>query len=181
VWSPEDVDAFDDYSYHFKVLGIFHQSQYNVPSENRCPGPPVGITFWTTPGGVCTAKDDNVVSGFDTRVTNPQGGTGSGHSIHYGDVQQEQSCSVGSGDLRAWATLGGTMGSLSNSTVAVCPDYSDLHVSGLRLFIRGLGVKTVTDDCQHCCTDWDHLDNFTTDTSCSGIGDLPSALTVILY
>jgi hypothetical protein len=166
------------YSYHIKVLGIFHHTQYNVPAEESCSGGPQDITVWDSS---CHGTDTTVRSGFDFRVTNPQGGTGSGHSINYADVQQEFSCSVGSGDLRGWATIHGTLGSLDNTTVAACSTNPDLYVANRRVFIRGQGVKTVTDRCPACCQDVIHLDNFSTDTRCSGLTSLPDALTIVLY
>jgi len=47
--------------------------------------------------------------------------------------------------------------------------------------MRRPGVKTVTDRCGHGCEDITHLDNYTTDTNCSGILSLPNALTIRLY
>jgi hypothetical protein len=120
-----------------------------------------------------------VVSGFDFRVTNPAGGTRSGHSEHWGDVYQEALCSVGSGDLRGFVTITGTLGPLNNLTVAACPK-SELYSAGTRLLIEGKGIKTVTDKCPACCNDVTHLDNYTLDTSCSEPGP-PSALTIKLF
>ena len=170
-------------NYHIKVLGIFTQTQYNSPNEISCKtisGASTEITYWAVPN--CVGTNDFVNTLFDNKVTNRDyGEVGSGHSIKYGDVVQEFYCSVGSGDLRQNATITGTLGSLSDSTVAACPSNTDLYVSGRKVFLRGLGVKTVTDACPACCNDWDHLDNYTSSTACSGIGNLANALTVILY
>jgi hypothetical protein len=178
LWSPNDYDVTDTFSYHFKVLGTFRQTQYNSPHENNCSGDPVTVTFWNPS---CQSTDyNNVKNGFWYRVTYPGTATGSGHSIFHGDVLLEAYCSVGSRDLRANATITGTLGSLSNSTVAACWDNPELYQSGRRVYIRGLGVKTVTDSCPSCCGDWDHLDNYTTSTACS-LDSLANALTIILY
>jgi len=51
-----------------------------------------------------------------------------------------------------------------------------------RMFTGPNGAFT-TDSCPKCCDDLNHahLDNYTTDRSCSGVGSLPNALTIRLY
>ena len=134
-----------------------------------------------------------VLSSFDSRVTNKFGGTGSGQSIYFGGVQQEQTYSSGSGDLRRCVAtftgkVNGQSGPLSNSTLAACNSDADVYRSGLSVYIRGEQVKTVTDTCVACCKDsplstgdHPHFDNFTTNGACNRVGSLPSALSVILY
>ena len=124
-----------------------------------------------------------MLSGFIFRVSDPKTGTGSGHSINYGDVQPEVYCIKGTPNnpFRKNATIKGTLGPLSDSTLAACPTNSDLYVAGAQVFLRGIGVKTVTDRCPACCNDTTHLDNYTTNIACSGIGGLPNALTIRLY
>jgi hypothetical protein len=188
TWTPDNATAHTDYQYDIKVLGVYRQTQYNTPGESDCSGNPSPVTIWNAN---CTGFDGAIVGGFDFRVTNPQGGTGSGHSIYFGDVQQEQSCSKGSGDLRGCSKIKGSLGSLSDSTIAVCPrdtnSTSDMYVSGRQVYIKGQGMKTVTDACPACCSDpvqadnHAHFDNYTTDTSCSGIPSLPNAWSVIVY
>jgi hypothetical protein len=123
-------------------------------------------------------KDD-----FVDRMSNPNWGTGSGHSISYGDVQVEAYCPlIPPWTYRKNASISGALGSLSNSTVAVCPQNVELYVPGRQLLIVGIGVKTITDRCPKCCQgDGKHLDNYTTDRACNGVGSLPSATTIILY
>lgn len=179
TWQPDGADHVGSLPYHFSVLGIYEHTQYNTPSENQCSGGPTPITAWTAGPPSCPHIDTTVISGFDFRVTNPAGGTGSGHSINYGDVGQEFSCSKNSGDLRSNVTITGTLGGLSNTTVAACPT-GPLYSAGTQVFIKGIGVKTVTDRCPACCSS-NHLDNYTTDTRCTGVGSLPNALTVRLY
>jgi hypothetical protein len=119
-----------------------------------------------------------MLSGFVSEVNDPNYGTGSGHSINYGDIVPEAYCSHGiMTAFRGSATITGTLGPLSNSTVAACAQ-SELYQSGTRVFIVGEGVKTVTDMCPACCKDTGsaHLDNYTTSTACSGIGSLPTAV-----
>jgi hypothetical protein len=141
------------------------------------------VAFLLSP---CTAQDGTMLSGFVFRVNDPATGTGSGHSISFGDVQPEQFCpgrTSSPNPYRRNATIRGTLGALSNSTVAACQGNTDLYVSGARVYLHGIGVKTVTDRCPACCNDVTHLDNFTTDTSCTGIGDLTATpvLTIRLY
>jgi hypothetical protein len=178
TWTLGGVSARSTFSYHFKVLGTFTQTQYNTPAESQCTGSPLPITVWNSQ---CQGTNTTVISGFDFRVTNPQGGTGSGHSTNWGDVYEEFTCSTGSGDLRGFVTITGTLGGLSNSTVAACPSNPDLYVAGAQVYIQGEGIKTVTDRCPACCLDGTHLDNYTTDTRCTGVPSLPSALTIRLY
>lgn len=178
TWTVGGNSATATYLYQFKVLGTWTQTQYNTPAESSCSGSPLAITVWNS---ACQGTNTTVISGFDARVTNSLGGTGSGHSINWGDVLQEQYCSVGSGDLRGHATISGTLGPVNNSTVAACSTNADVYSSGAQVYIQGEGVKTVTDSCPACCKDGTHLDNYTTNTACSGIPSLPSALTVRLY
>ena len=55
-------------------------------------------------------------------------------------------------------------------------DYSP----GARIYIKGVGVKTVTDRCPACCYT-PHFDNYSTSGQCTGLGSLPSAITVRIY
>jgi hypothetical protein len=179
TYTVNGVAATNTFNYHINVLGVYHQTQYNTPAEANCSGGPEPITIWNSS---CQGTNGSVISGFDFRVTNPAGGTASGHSINFGDVQQEFTCSQGSGDLRGHITISGSLGSVSNSTVAVCRT-GPLYSPGLRLFIIGEGVKTVEDSCPACCNDpgQAHLDNYTTDTRCSGVPSLPDAKTIVLF
>ncbi len=158
-------------------MGTYHQTQYNTPAESSCTGGPQDITVWDNS---CHGTNTTVISGFDFRVTNPAGGTGSGHSINWGDVYQEFTCSGGSGVLRGHQTITGTLGSLNDATVAACSS-SELYAAGTQVYIVGEGVKTVTDRCPACCNDVTHLDNYTTNTQCSNVPSLPDALTIRLY
>ncbi len=181
-WTVDGEDYAKTTSYHINVLGVYRQTQYNTPAESQCSGGPQAITVFSGDYPSCPSVNGSVISGFDFRVTDPRTGTGSGHSINFGDVKQEAACSSGSGDLRRNAVITGALGRLGNDTVAACPR-SQIDSAGTRLYIRGEGVKTVTDKCAACCFDPGaaHLDNYTTDTRCSGIGSLPNALTVQLY
>jgi hypothetical protein len=159
---------------------LIFQTQYNTPAESNCTGGPQQITIWNNS---CQGTAGTVRSGFDFRVTNPLGGTGSGHSINFGDVQEEASCpGRQAGDLRGFVTIRGSLGPVNDSTVAVCRT-GPLFIAGLRLFIVGEGVKTVTDSCPACCNDpgMAHLDNYTTNTACAGVPSLPDAKTIVIF
>lgn len=179
TWTVGGSGITANASDHFKILGTYAQTQYNTPAESSCVGAPLEITTWN-PNPSCVGAHAYVKSDFDFRVTNPAGGTGSGHSINLGDVYQEQLCSRGSGDLRPHVTISGSLGGLSNSTVAVCQT-DPIYQAGLRLYIVNEGIKTVTDGCVACCRDHAHLDNYTTDPACNGVSSLPNALTIQLY
>jgi hypothetical protein len=102
--------------------------------------------------------------------------------MKFGGVLPEQYCtSYSTTNFREFATITGTLGPLSNSSVAVCAN-SALYVPGAQVFIVGEGTKTVTDSCPACCNNagYAHLDNYTTNNACSGIGSLPNALTIWL-
>ena len=122
-----------------------------------------------------------MLNNFVFRVADPTTGTGSGHSTSYQDVQSEALCVKNiETAFRGHATITGALGPLNNSTVAVTQK-SELYAAGTRVFIVGEGVKTMTDRCGNGCPDLNHLDNYNTSTQCSGLGSLPSALTIRLY
>ncbi|MFB3777290.1 MAG: hypothetical protein ACE141_06750 [Bryobacteraceae bacterium] len=166
-------------SYHFKVLGTYHHTRYNSPAESSCTGAQSAVRVYnnscvTTPAA--TMKSD-----FIFRVLDEDSGTGSGHSISYGDVLREAYCSPRDyPTARRNQTITGTLGPVSNSTVAACYQ-SELYSSGTQVYVHGVGVKTVTDRCPACCRDVTHLDHYTTSTACSGITSLPDAVTIRLY
>lgn len=173
-------------SSHFKVLGVYVQTQYNTPTESNCTDQTSAtVTAWTV-GQTCSSAAIMLANGFVSRVSDPHGGTGSGHSTNHGDVQWPEGfcASSASHQWRQQATIVPALGgSLGNTTVAVCRDSVDLYVRGTRVFIKGEGVKTVNDACPACCQDANlaHLDNYTTDTRCQGVPSLPSALTIKLF
>jgi len=168
------------YGYHIQELGNYRHTQYNTPAETRCTGSQSPVTVYNnscvaTPGA--TMKGD-----FISQVLHPDWGTGSGHSLSYGDILREAWCT-----LRAYPTarrdqtITGAMGPVNNSTVAVCPMHGELHAPGRQVYIDGRGVKTVTDDCAACCQGTaTKIDHYTTDTACY-VYSLPDAKTVNLY
>jgi hypothetical protein len=171
-WALNDQTITGSYNYHIRIIGNTHLTVYNTPSESQCSGNPQSdISFDNN----CKSYTYNYISGFISRVTNITGGTGSGHSTNHGDVYQEFYCSgYQPTSLRINQTIKGTFGSLNDTTLAACPTSPD-YVSGAKIYIQGVGIKTVTDRCPHCCNDLPHFDNYTTSTQCSGIGD-PRAL-----
>ena len=179
IWTVSGTNVTGTLAYHFKVLGTYVQTQYNSPAESTCSGSATPVTVWTAPS--CASAPGSMLSGFTFRLTNPKGGTGSGHSISYNDVHYEAYCTTPSTtDFRRNFTITGTLGPLNNSTVAA-NDQSELYAAGTRVYIIGEGVKTVTDRCGNGCVDITHLDNYTTNTACSGVPSLPNALTIRLY
>ncbi len=165
-------------AYHIRVNGSTHLTQYNTPNETQCSGSQQPDTVYDNS---CQVTNGSLISSFISRVTNLIGGTGSGQSINYRGVQQEFFCpGYSSTSLRGWQTITGKLGPLSNTTVAVCKSGPDA-VAGAQIYIQGTGVKTVTDYCPHCCLDLPHYDNYNTSQQCSGLYDLPPAITVRIY
>lgn len=167
------------YSYHIRNLGNTHQTGYNSPQESVCGGQPQADTLFDNQ---CNLTNGMLLSNFINQVTSPTYGTGSGHSTNYGNVVQEAYCSGRSPtSLRENANITGSLGPLSNTTVAVCrtgPDY----ILGARLFVVGQGLKTVSDSCPACCNDSPHIDQYSTVTNCPWGGPSPNyAVTVRIY
>ncbi len=180
-WNPSGAagQALTVVYYHFNSLGVFQQTQYNTPAESQCTGSLESVYVFNNS---CVIVGGNLISGFISRVTNPYGGTGSGYSSDYAGVFQEAYCSGRSTtSLRANQTITGTLGGLSNSTVAVNSS-SILYKAVTRVFIEAQGVKSVTDRCgTNGCPDTSHLDNYNESQQCSGLTSLPSANTFDLY
>jgi hypothetical protein len=177
-WAPSGITTTNSYAYHIRVLGSTTLTQYNTPAENTCTG---GLQANTVFNNQCVITNAQLISGFIFRVTNPAGGTGSGNSNNFGSVYQEAYCSGRSStSLRSFQTIKGTLGPLSGTSVAACPTGPD-YVAGARIYIVGGGVKTVTDRCPACCGSAPHFDNYSTSPQCSGVGSLPSAVTVRIY
>lgn len=187
-------------SLSFDVLGLYHDTQYNVPAQSTCTGSPVAVTLWTTPGGTCTSTGGSYKSEFATQVYNNGTGIvspglycnlefecmlpGTPNPTNFRQPGSARSASCGTG--------------LTNSTVAVAgnPSHSDNVLKcgdGIMEFTQNAppgtpGIeKTVTDTCPSCSdpNTWSppevgHMDNFTTSNACSGIGDIGPYVTIRL-
>jgi hypothetical protein len=177
AWVLSDGTAPASYPYHIRVNGTTTLTQYNTPAESQCVG---GAQADTIYDNSCKATNANLKSDFIFRVTNISGGTGSGQSISFGGVQKEAYCSGHSStSLRSFQTIKGALGGLSNTTVATCKTGLDA-AAGARIYIQGIGVKTVTDYCPACCGSA-HYDNYSTSGQCSGLTSLPPAISVRIY
>ena len=167
--------------YHFRVMGSYRHTQYNTPAEGNCIGAPSSVTVYNNS---CAATPNaSMKSGFIDRVLNLMSGTGSGHSLDYGDVRQEFYCTPRPyPTARRDQTISGSMGPVNDSTVAVHSS-SPMHEPGAQIYIHGVGVKTVTDTCGVACQGVNRIDHYTTNTACSGITDLlpEPAMTIRLY
>jgi len=185
TWTVNLVNYAGTLNYHINVLGTYAQTPYNTPAESdpTCQGASTPVTIFSSSCSPKNGTPGSMTGPFVAGV-NLQG---SGQSINYGAVQIEAFCvkaTSNSTNFRGNTTIGPALGgSLNNSTLAVCRQYNLLYVGGRRLFIQGVGVKTVTDACPGCCNTpgYAQLDNYTTSTACSGLSPLPSALTVLLY
>jgi hypothetical protein len=182
TWQAGGQNPSAIYNYHIKVLGMYRHTQYNSPHENNCSGDPSPVTIYAINNNSCVQTPNATMrGGFIDRVLNPTYGTGSGHSINYGDVGKEFFCSPRPyPTARRDIVISGSMGTLSNSTVAVHPD-SGAHEPNAQLYIHGVGVKSVTDTCGVCGAA--RIDHYTTNMACIGIGDLlpERAMTIRIY
>jgi hypothetical protein len=162
---------------HFRVLGSYRHSQYNVPDESTCDAL-TSLGYITTSS--CVFKSAQLRSMFISQANL----NGSGHSINFGDIKREAFCiapshhpppGAANRSFRPGAVTPTCSGqSLNDSTVARRPGHPLLDC-GDQILIVGLGtgvgkIKTVTDLCPACPEN--QLDNFTTKKACSKIGDL---------
>ena len=178
-WTVDGTTIPARYPYHIRNLGKTHQTGYNSPMESVCGGQPQPDTLFDSK---CHLTNGNLLSSFIDQLTNINYGTGSGHSTNYGDVGQEFLCAGRSAtSLRTHVTIKGALGSLDDDTVAVCHTGRD-YVRGAKLFVIGVGLKTVTDRCPKCCDDPPHIDQYATVTDCPWPGPTPTqAVTVRIY
>jgi hypothetical protein len=175
-----DVDGTpqDTYQYHFKVMGAYRHTQYNTPDEHGCTGSSIPVNVYND--SCVLTPNATMKSGFADRVLNGMSGTGSGYPINYGVVKQEFYCQPNPyPSARRDQTVTGSMGPVNNSTVAV-HTLSGMHDANAQLYIHGVGVKTVTDTCGVACQGVNKIDHYTTNTACSGIGDLLPAPAMVI-
>lgn len=185
-WRVYGADYYASYPYRFRVLGLYHHSQYNTPYENTCPGP--ARRAYITNAPPCTFTRTRLRRGFIAQVNM----NGNGVSRRYGRVVRERFClgrpgapaDAANRSFRQVAVIYGSCnarrGRLNNHTVARRPNHPYLGCND-RVYIHGFGVKTVTDLCPGCGVN--QLDNYTTQRACTRIGDLSRnrLLTIKLY
>jgi hypothetical protein len=184
VWTVNGTPTRGTKDVAFRVLGNYRHSQYNVPDEATCGGNPARA-FITDAS--CNFTQTTLLHRFIQQVNL----NGSGHSISFGDIAREFFCvnqanaPPGSGQrsFRQQTIVPACAGqALNDGTVARRPGHPFLDC-GDQVLIVGLGggvgtIKTVTDLCPGCPNT--QLDNFTTNTACSGIPDLGRFVTIRL-
>ena len=164
--------------YGFDILGDYRHSQYNTPNESACTGSP---TESYVTNNQCAYTGTTFKSGFFSQVNL----NGSGHSLNHGTITPEEWClrhrphpsDANGRSFRSGHTVKGSCGGVSDNTVAVKPGHQDLSC-GDRVYIVGVGVKTVTDRCPGCTLT--QLDNYTTTPNCSDVYDLGTYRTIKL-
>lgn len=179
TWTVGTNTPSDTRPYSFQVLGNYLHSQYNTPSEASCTGAP-RRSYVTN--NQCTFTGTTLKSDFAKQVNL----NGSGYSTHHGTVACEEWCldnaehpdDADGRSFRSGHTITGSCGGVSSATVAVHPKHDHLSC-GDRVYIVGLGVKTVTDLCPGCLMQ-SQLDNYTTSTACHGISNLGTLKTIKL-
>jgi len=197
VWIVGRLSVTAEYDYHIKVLGIYRHSQYNTVDESTCA--------LNTEQAYITTENDNGISQcfvqgqyYDTQLRasfiDQVNLNGSGTSVRFGDIKRDFYCpGTNNAPLNAnqrtfrQTMIGPTCGSLAlnDNTVARRPDHPDLDC-GDRIYIHTIGMKTVTDLCPGCPNSLvpeavDQLDNYTTDSRCTGVNDLGNFMTIKLY
>jgi len=173
----------------FRVLGRYRHSQYNVPTESNCIGIPSDAFITNvSQNGLCKFMPTLLRRGFIDQVNL----NGSGQSIKFGSVLREFFCVTDprkpppgtvERSFRPAQIKPACKGfNVNDSSVARMPNHPHLEC-GDQILIVGLNgtssrIKTVTDLCPGCPED--QLDNFTTDSACSGIRDLGVFVTIRL-
>ncbi len=189
----------DDFSYKFKILGVYQNTQYNTPHESDPTCQQGGTTPVCITDNSCNYSSGSLYAIFNTQTRI----NGSGYSLNYGLIKSEMYCPShghppptfcnGLRIYRKNQTLNPGCGSkygLSNTTVAAPYDLSakrftdpDLNACGINICVIGAGTggtnikKVVTDYCP-ACANAKHLDNYTTAGYCSGIYTLPDRVIV---
>lgn len=195
TWKVGEASATGELDYHIEVLGQYRHSQYNSPDERQCNGPPAPVFVLGSPATCFDAFEQGLLLKSD--FTSQVNVNGSGLSGRFGDIkslaatrcknvtQNRPPGVTGGNDGNSFVEVSFIDGAcanipLSNSTVAGCLPESDplgrgIFHCGDRVYIQGLGVKTVTDHCPACCNAaaQKQLDNYTrTDTRCTAGHDL---------
>ena len=179
TWTMPGYTAGHTRTHRFQVLGNYRHSQYNTPSESMCSGEP--RSSYVT-NSQCVFTRTSMKSDF-VRMVNLNG---SGTSLHHGTVGREFWCLSrphvpDDADKLSFRLDRGTLGACGedtgNNTVAVDELHQELSC-GDRVYIVGVGVKTVTDYCPGCAPN--QLDNYTTSRACSDVLDLGDFRTIRL-
>ncbi|MBI4641924.1 MAG: transglutaminase domain-containing protein [Candidatus Tectomicrobia bacterium] len=197
TWVTGEASESAELDYRIKVLGVYRHSQYNTPGEDMCKGPDVKAYITTEDASgksQCFAKGQFTETTLRSQFISQVDVNNTGRSINFGDVRRDSFCPGTPGApedaLRITfrqttirpACRGGTVG---DKTVAVRPRHPDLNC-GDQVFIHSVGLKTVTDSCPTCPRNLapgvvDQLDNYTTDSRCSGISDLGNFMTIKVF
>lgn len=197
TWKVQEASTSGELDYHIKVLGKYRHSQYNTVAESTCTGGDDRAYLITeNASGIsqCFSAGQFTTTTLRSSFIDQVNLNGSGRSINFGDIKRDFFCPTTSEAPQdapgitfrqtpiTPSCAGGTLG---NDTVAVGPHNQNLSC-GDRIFIHGIGVKTVTDACPGCPNRLgpgvvDQLDNYTTDDRCSGIIDLGDFVTIKLF
>ncbi|UCF35553.1 MAG: hypothetical protein JSU96_12000 [Acidobacteriota bacterium] len=173
VGGLEEVDRVED---RFKVLGSYSHTRYNIPDEKECSGLPDPYCYTR---GDCRVTDCawNLTGQGRLEWLEEGREKGSGFNAALQFVTLEWFCANPGGCSRRFRELGQKQGCpacsagwlAADETVAVRPDHPDL-TCGDRVFIKGEGVKTVTDHGQ--LPELRQLDHFAGVSGC----DVPTSI-----
>lgn len=169
---------------HFKVLGDFLHTRYNIPSERDCTGRAEAFCFTK---GDCTLTDCALRtdgSGKSQWIAEVEE-NGSGFSDRWAFVTLEWFCPAPGWCTHKFRRLGAIVGCPAcpggyleaGRTVAVRPDHPDLQC-GDWVWVRGVGVLQVTDT--GLLPRYDQLDHFAGVSGCDVPVSLGPRLTIKL-
>ena len=184
TWQVGGSSSSVDFAYPFRVLGDYLHTRYNIPNEEECTGELAPFCFNE---GDCTftecswQTDGMGKSGWLSEARE----NGSGFSSTVGLVSLEwfckppQECQTLFRDLFQDSVCPACAGAslVKNSSVAVRADHPDL-VCGDRVFIEGLGVRTVADHGQ--LPGQEQLDHFSGVSGCNVPASIGRRLTIKL-
>ena len=174
TWSMPGYTASDTKTYWFSALGNYTHTIYNTPTEAGCTGSPdaayissVSHDAHGTP--MCAFAPTTMKADFISQANL----NGSGISLSHGTIEREKLCRPHSNfpvdgtnnTFRGFSSVRGHCDTrIGNDTVAVDFEVNSDLSCGDRIYIIGLGVKTVTDRCPDCGPTG--IDNYTTIPAC---------------
>lgn len=177
-WTVGQQSATTTFFYRFKTLGVYDNTRYNAPVEGQCTGVGVPICHYQGTGSnkcinvaSCSPGSSTARSGWVTEVSE----NGSGQHSVLGVVTRESFCQSQSCGFQV-RTVDAPCGSCSgmtlsaNGTVAIRafghPDLS----CGDKVFVEGVGVRTVADTGALAEQQLDHFAGFSGCNAVSSIG-----------
>ena len=198
-WEISGAATLGTLNYHFRKLGTYRHSQYNVPRESACGGSASNVYIITLLSGcfnnyVSTTLRSDLVS--QTNIN------GTGISLNYGTLKALAATSCNSATqnrppdaagktfVQVSSITGSCNTTLTSLSLARCTNNPIVPLAcSDRICIKGLeGIKTIADSCPACCSwpEQKQLDNFNAEKNVcqnqnGSIYDLGNFVTFKLY